>query len=117
MRKKSIKAAKKRTPPAMPTPSPILRPVLEDFDDDWVVPLSRGEPEFEDVGEVGPVLVGPLDAAAVGLVLLVDDEEEEVEVVDVVVVDVVVVDVVAVDATYSTPVGTEAEKSADVVGV
>jgi hypothetical protein len=113
MRKKSIKAAKKRTPPAMPTPSPILRPVLEDFDDDWVVPLSRGEPEFEDVGEeVGPVLVGPLDAAAVGLVLLVDDEEEEVEV-----VDVVVVDVVAVDATYSTPVGTEAEKSADVVGV
>jgi hypothetical protein len=98
----------------MPTPSPILRPVLEDFDDDWVAPLLRGEPEFdEDVGEeVGPVLVGPLDAAAVGLVLLVDDEEEEVEV-----VDVVVVDVVAVDATYSTPVGTEAEKSADVVGV
>jgi hypothetical protein len=115
MRKKSIKAAKKRTPPAMPTPSPILRPVLEDFDDDWVVPLLREEPEFdEDVGEeVGPVLVGPLDAAAVGLVLLVDDDEEE----EVEVVDVVVVDVVAVDATYSTPVGTEAEKSADVVGV
>jgi len=112
MRKESIKAAKKRTPPAMPTPSPILRPVLEDFDDDWVVPLSRGEPEFEAVGEeVGPVLVGPLDAVVVGLVLLVDGEEE------VEVVDVVVVDVVAVDATYSTPVGTEAEKSADVVGV
>jgi hypothetical protein len=111
MRKKSIKAAKKRTPPAMATPSPTLRPVLEELDDDWVAPLSEFD---EDVGEeVGPVLVGPLDAAAVGLVLLVDDDEEE----EVEVVDVVVVDVVAVDATYSTPVGTEAEKSADVVGV
>jgi hypothetical protein len=104
MRKKSIKAAKKRTPPAMPTPSPILRPVLEELDDDWAVPLLRGELEFgEDVGEV----FGPLDAVVVGLVLLVDGEEEEAE----------VVDVVAVDATYSTVVGTEAEKSADVVGV
>jgi len=105
MRKKSIKAAKKRTPPAMPTPSPTLRPVLEELDD---APLSRGEPEFdEDVGdEVGPVLVGPLDAEVVGLVLLVDDEEEAAA-----------VEVVAVDATYSIVVGTEAEKSADVVGV
>lgn len=110
MRNKSIKAAKKRTPPAMPTPSPTLRPVLEELDDDWVVPLLRGEPEFdEDVGEeVGPVLVGPLDAVVVGLVLLVGGEEEE---------EAEVVDVVAVDATYSTVVGTEAEKSADVVGV
>lgn len=94
----------------MPTPSPTLRPVLEELDDDWVVPLLRGEPEFdEDVGEeVGPVLVGPLDAVVVGLVLLVGGEEEE---------EAEVVDVVAVDATYSTVVGTEAEKSADVVGV
>ena len=108
MRKASIKAAKKRTPPAMPTPSPTLRPVLEELDDDLVAPLSRGEPEFdEDVGEeVGPALVGPLDAVVVGLLLLVDGEEEAE-----------VVDVVAVDATYSTVVGTEAEKSADVVGV
>jgi hypothetical protein len=67
--------------------------------------LSRGEPEFE----VGPVLVGPLDAVVVGLVLLVDEEDEEEE--------AEVADVVAVDATYSTAVGTEAEKSADVVGV
>jgi hypothetical protein len=109
MRNQSIAAAKKRTPPAMPTPSPTLRPVLEELDDDWVAPLSRGEPEFDEEGEeVGPALVGPLDAVVVGLVLLVDgDEEEEAE----------VVDVVAVDATYSTVVGTEAEKSADVVGV
>jgi len=101
----------------MPTPSPTLRPVLEEFDDVWVAPLAGEEPEFEeDVGEaaeemfeVGPVLVGPLDAVVVGLVLLVDGEdgEEEAE----------VADVVAVDATYSTVVGTEAEKSADVVGV
>jgi hypothetical protein len=103
MRNKSIKAAKKRTPPAMPTPSPTLRPVLG-------CAIAEGEPEFdEDVGEeVGPALVGPLDAVVVGLVLLVDGEEEE---------EAEVVDVVAVDATYSTPVGTEAEKSADVVGV
>lgn len=112
MRKKSTKAAKKRTPPAIPTPSPTLRPVLEELDDDGVAPVSRGEPELEeDVGEVaeemfdevGPAFVEPLD---VGLVLLVDGEE-----------DVEVVDVVAVYATYSTVVGTEAEKSADVVGV
>ncbi len=98
----------------MPTPSPTLRPVLEELDDDWVAPVLRGEPEFdEDVGEeVGPALVGPLYAVVVGLVLLVDGEEEGAEV-----VDVVAVDVVAVDATYSTVVGTEAEKSADVVGV
>jgi hypothetical protein len=108
MRNRSIKAAKKRTPPAMPTPSPTLRPVLEELDDDLVVPLPRGELEFdEDVGEeVGPALVGPLDTVVVGLLLLVDGEEEAE-----------VVDVVAVDATYSTVVGTEAEKSADVVGV
>lgn len=113
MRKKSTKAAKKRTPPAMPTPSPTLRPVLEELDDDGVAPVSRGEPELEeDVGEVaeemfdevGPAFVEPLD---VGLVLLVEDGEEDVE----------VIDVVAVNATYSTVVGTEAEKSADVVGV
>jgi len=95
----------------MPTPSPTLRPVLEELDDDWVAPLSRGEPEFDEEGEeVGPAPVGPLDAVVVGLVLLVDGEEGEEE-------EVEVVDVVAVDATYSTVVGTEAEKSADVVGV
>ena len=82
----------------MPTPSAILRPVLEELDDDWVAPLSKGELEFdEDVGEEeGPALV---DAVVVGLVLLVDGEEG------------------AKMVTYSTPVGTEAEKSADVVGV
>jgi hypothetical protein len=113
MRKKSTKAARKRTPPAMPTPSPTLRPVLEELDDDWVVLVSRGEPEpegeaAEETVEVGPALVEPLDVVVVGLVLPVDDgDEEEAE----------VVDVVAVDATYSTVVGTEAEKSTDVVGV
>ena len=79
--------------------------------------MSRGEPELEEdveeaaeemVEEVGPAFVEPFDVVDVGLVLLVDNgDEEEVE----------VVGVVAVDATYSTPVGTEAEKSADVVGV
>jgi hypothetical protein len=115
MKKKSTKAAKKRTPPAMPTPSPTLRPVLEELDDDWVAPLSRGEPEFEeDVGETAeemvepdPALVEPPKVVVVGLVLLVDDGDEEVE----------AIDIVTVDATYSTAVGTEAEKSADVVGV
>jgi len=106
MRNRSIKATKKRTPPAMPTPSPTLRPVLEELDDDWVAPLSEFD---EDVGEeVGPVLVGPLDAVVVGLVLLVDGEEEE---------KAEVIDVVAIDPTYSMVVGTEAENSADVVGV
>jgi hypothetical protein len=114
MRKKSTKAAKKRTPPAMPTPSPILRPVLEELDDDWVVPVSRGDPEPEEeaaeemVEEVGPALVEPLDVVVVGLVLPVDDgDEEEVE----------EVDVISVNTTYSIVVGTEAEKSAGVVGV
>lgn len=96
----------------MPTPSPILRPVLEELDDDWVVPLSRGEPEEEAaeemVEEVGPALVEPLDIVVVGLVLPVDDgDEEEVE----------EVDVITVNTTYSIVVGTEAEKSAGVVGV
>jgi hypothetical protein len=114
MRKKSTKAAKKRTPPAMPTPSPILRPVLEELDDDWVVPVSRGDPEPEEeapemVEEVGPALIEPLDVVVVGLVLPVDDGDEEEEVEE--------VDVVAVYATYSIVVGTEAEKSAGVVGV
>jgi hypothetical protein len=72
MRKKSIKAAKKRTPPAMATPSPTLRPVLEELDDDWVVPLSKGELEFEE--DVGEEIFEPLDPVAVGLVLLVDGE-------------------------------------------
>jgi len=59
--------------------------------------LSKGELEFdEDVGEEeGPAVV---DAVVVGLVLLVDGEEAKM-------------------VTYSIPVGTEAEKSADVVGV
>jgi hypothetical protein len=113
MRKKRTKAVRKRTPPAMPTPSPTLRPVLEELDGDWVEPEGDvGEAADEMVEEVGPAFVEPFDVVVVGLVLPVDDgdEEEEEE-------EAEVVDVVAVDATYSTVVGTEAEKSADVVGV
>ena len=102
MRKKSTKAVKKRTPPAMPTPSPTLRPVLEELDDDWVEE-DVGEAAEEMVEEVGPALVEPFDVVVVGLVLSVDDGDEEVEVV--------------INTTYSIVVGTEAEKSADVVGV
>ena len=77
-----------------------MRPVLEELDDDWVVPLLKGELEVEeDVGEAAEEIFGPLDPVVVGLVLLVDGEEE------------------TINTTYSTPVGTEAEKSADVVGV
>jgi hypothetical protein len=114
MRKKRIRAAKKRTPPAMPTPRPTLRPVFEGLDEEEV-PLSKGELEFaEDVAgidvagvvdvagvEVGVTLAGALE---VGAVLLVDGGVDEA-------------DVVAVDPTYSTVVGTDAKTWAVVVGV
>lgn len=108
MRKKSTSAARNRTPPAMPTPRPTLRPVFEEVEDEEEGPLLIGALEFEedDVGAEGERLEEVADV--VGLVLLVDVD-----------VDVGVgVDVdVDVDPTYSTVVGTDATTWAVVVGV
>jgi hypothetical protein len=109
MRKKRIRAERKRTPPAMPTPRPTFRPVLEELEGEEVAPVSRGEPEFEDevdaLDEVALVAeVGVELDAVVAAVLLVDDRGD-------------VLGVVEVDPTNSTVVGTDAMAWAVVVGV
>src|SRR5947207_13187792 len=70
MRKKRTSAERKRTPPAMPTPRPTLRPVLEGDGEEEPV-LERGTPEFEEE-IVGDPEEAPLVADVVEAVLPVD---------------------------------------------
>ena len=106
-----MRAERKRTPPAMPTPRPIFRPMLEELEgDDEVAPASRGEPEPEDevvaLDEVALVAAVGVDLdAVVAAVPLVDDDRGDVR------------GVVGEDPTNSTAVGTEATTRAVVVGV
>jgi hypothetical protein len=110
MRKKSIRAARKRTPPAMPTPRPILTPVLEGPEGEGLAPLPKGELEFDEDDEaLGEVTL----AEEVGLV--VDAVAEAALLVDGGPLSVVGVDEVA--PTYSTVEGTDAVTITVVVGV
>jgi hypothetical protein len=93
MRKNRMRAAKKRTPPVMPTPRPTLRPVLEEEAREEVAPFSSGAPELEEALDEEVVVV-KVDAEVTVL-------EEAVLLVD-------VLGVVEVPPTYSTSVGTDA---------
>jgi hypothetical protein len=110
MRKKRIRAARKRTPPAMPTPRPILRPVLEEPEGEGLVPLSKGELEPDEDEEALAEV-----ALAVDVGVVVDAVLEAVLLADVEPVDVG--GVVEPPPTYSTVEGTDAVKIAVVVGV
>jgi hypothetical protein len=92
MRKNRMRAAKKRTPPAMPTPRPILRPVLEEETGEEVAPFSSGAPELEEVLDEEVVVI-EVDTEVT--VLLVDGAVD-------------VPGVVEPPPTYSTFVGTDA---------
>lgn len=86
-----MRAAKKRTPPAMPTPRPTLRPVLEETGEE-VAPFSSEAPELEEVLDE-EVIVVEVDTEVT--VLLVDGAVD-------------VPDVVEPPPTYWTFVGTDA---------
>lgn len=117
MRKKRMRAERKRTPPVMPTPRPTLRPVLEEVEEEEA-PFSGEEPEPEDEADAEALDEGMLvvDVGAVEeAVALVDGEFAYA--LELVAGGGDVLGVVEVDPTNSTVVGTEAANWTVVVGV